>query len=148
MQSSIIFSLLFLISTSHTIDFTNNEGSLTQDIDASDLAAGHDNLACSGWRYGRQMSQASCLNAWQKMPRSSLARRYGNSRVHGEELVDLPLRYLSDDGLCAIDVNEKWNVIATIPDITSELTLANVAKEVLDQCVSARGLGGLRIDFC
>ncbi|KAL9012869.1 MAG: hypothetical protein Q9173_002396, partial [Seirophora scorigena] len=147
MQSSIIFSILFLITTTHTIDLTNNEGSLTQDTEASDLAGGQHLVECSGWRYGRQMSQASCLNAWQKMPRSSLARRYGNSRVHGEELVELPLRYLSDDGLCAIDLNEKRNLIGTVPDVTSELILANVAKEVLDQCVSARRTGGLRIDF-
>ncbi|KAL8983205.1 MAG: hypothetical protein Q9177_005040 [Variospora cf. flavescens] len=138
---------MFLISISHGLDLPETGGSLTQFTDEIDLEVGFSTVICNGMIYGTELSHASCVQAWQKMPRTNINRRYGNSRVHGQNLVQLPLRYLSDDGLCAVDVNLKRNAVGSVGDITTELTLVTMAKEVLDQCVAASRVGGQRVNF-
>ena len=49
----------------------------------------------------------SCTNAWEKIPQDSETYTYGLRAdiAAGANLdVGLPVRYLSDDGLCAIDI--------------------------------------------
>ena len=60
-------------------------------------------------RYGKDVSVASCRNALQKIPRSSeshpFARRFGRGRKKEpapSDQMTTPIRYLSDDGICAI----------------------------------------------
>lgn len=55
--------------------------------------------------HGEDMSVASCNNAWQKIHRSSHSHRFIPRRdVHDASPNDMivPIRYLSDDGNCAI----------------------------------------------
>ena len=56
-------------------------------------------------RYGEDMSVASCRNALQKIPRSSELHRFTRGRRKqeaGSDQILTPIRYLSDDGICAI----------------------------------------------
>ena len=55
--------------------------------------------------YGKDLSVASCHNAWQKIQRSSNPQQFisteRSSRASPHDVV-VPIRYLSDDGICAI----------------------------------------------
>lgn len=55
--------------------------------------------------HGEEMNVASCTNAWQKIHRSSHSHRFLSRRdAHDASPNDMivPIRYLSDDGNCAI----------------------------------------------
>ena len=55
--------------------------------------------------HGEEMNVASCNNAWQKIHRSSHSHRFISRRdAHNASPNDMvvPIRYLSDDGNCAI----------------------------------------------
>ena len=53
-------------------------------------------------RYGKDMSVASCRSALQKIPRSSESHRFARRRKKESDQMTTPIRYLSDDGICAI----------------------------------------------
>ena len=60
--------------------------------------------------YGTGLTMTSCTNAWEKIPQDSETCTYGLRAdiAAGAHLdVGLPVRYLSDDGLCAIDIYDK-----------------------------------------
>ena len=63
---------------------------------------------CDHWSYGSDLQHTSCQNAWQKIGRSKteITFRIRNGIFSDDEL--LPFRYLSDDGLCAIDLNFQY----------------------------------------
>ena len=70
----------------------------------SNLSAGWQ-IFCSGDFYGNHMNAASCRNAWQKIDSSPQTYRFiPPSRRSSERLeaVAVPIRYLNDDGICAI----------------------------------------------
>ena len=57
-------------------------------------------------RHGEGLSVVSCRNAWQKIPRTLnvqwfIPRNRKHSRVSSDDVL-MPIRYLSDDGICAI----------------------------------------------
>ena len=64
----------------------------------------HHGVRCMK-NYGEDLSVASCHNAWQKIQRSSNSQRFisteRSSSASPHDVV-LPVRYLSDDGICAI----------------------------------------------
>ena len=66
-----------------------------------------DGLLCSK-RYGENIPVDSCHNALRKIPLNVHPRtyihRHKGFRPTSPRFVPLPIRYLSDDGLCAIDV--------------------------------------------
>ncbi|CAF9934758.1 MAG: hypothetical protein HETSPECPRED_009346 [Heterodermia speciosa] len=77
------------------------------------------------------------------MPRSPSQHRL-YSRLSGRQarapyLSKLPLRYLSDDGLCAIDVKLPQG---SKGDTTSDRAIAGAARSVLFECVEDHGWGG------
>ena len=51
----------------------------------------------------------------------------------------VPIRYLSDDGLCAIDVELAKR---SKGDTTSDADIVEIAESILHQCVEAHGEGG------
>lgn len=56
-------------------------------------------------RYGEDLSVASCRHALQKILRSSESHRFTRGRKKPQASSDqtpTPIRYLSDDGICAI----------------------------------------------
>ena len=58
---------------------------------------------------------------------------------------ELPTRYLSDDGLCAIDVHMSR---FTQGDISSDHEIAMAAQSILMKCVLEFGLGGRGMVQC
>ncbi|KAM0796877.1 hypothetical protein BDR22DRAFT_975776 [Usnea florida] len=64
---------------------------------------------CDGTRYGRGLNLDSCLNAWRRMDDTTVSKSYGERDSDDPGSTDwdanLPLRILSYDGRCAIDVS-------------------------------------------
>ena len=84
------------------------------------------------------MSEASCTNAWQKIDRSTTTHAFRpRGRGDREDFVT-PIRYLSDDGICAIDVQ----LDTGRGDSSSSFVISWYAKMILDECVIRLGKGG------
>ncbi|CAO1596820.1 hypothetical protein XANCAGTX0491_000650 [Xanthoria calcicola] len=115
------------------------------------LTAGPGEPTCSSRMYGGNLKPASCKNAWDKIERSSVPRRSGVHSAPDRQSFDylLPQRYLSDDGLCAIDVAIPQAQIAAGRrwDVATGLQLSNSARAVLESCVTD-GRGGVVGSFC
>ncbi len=91
-----------------------------------------DEPRCLGARYGYDLPRSSCLDAWRSIPTDDEQHTFG-SRSGGTFEYQLPYRFPSRDGLCAIDVidtrgGEVW-------DYSSWAGVSKRAKELLDYCV-------------
>jgi hypothetical protein len=89
---------------------------------------------CQGRDYGRNLNVASCLNALAGIPSDDIVRTYA-PRTRGIYGVPLPHRWLSDDGLCAIDVDRSKT---GFEDRASGTDIYNAAKLLVKQCVTER----------
>lgn len=100
-------------------------------------------LRCNDQRFGRGLDKRSCWNAWDKMPRSSdqhnLYPRLSGRHTSVPTLSKLPIRYLSDDGLCAIDVRL---LVGSNGNTTTDRVIAGAARSVLFECLETHGWGG------
>lgn len=87
--------------------------------------------------------EGSCNNALNKIGTSEIPKVFyarSRSRDPGIPLMSrLPTRYLSDDGLCAIDLKFPAGVS---DDTSSEMYMTTAAREVIKDCVRSRGQGG------
>ena len=158
MQLNLISCFLFLITISNGARLPLSQ-SLTANSTGDDEAYLEfvsaripNRQSCSGLYFGAGLQSASCFQAWQQMPRSNFVQSYGGRPPRGERQlkdVELPLRYLSDDGLCAIDVNQKRHLVGREGDWTTDAVISDNAKLVLDHCVGqgAQGVGGMIKDF-
>ena len=97
--------------------------------------------------YGTGLNLDSCKNAWEKIPLDSEPYIYGvrpdiAAGAHFD--VGLPLRFLSEDGLCAIDIRatREAEPQLALGDSAKNIEVSEAAKVVLDQCVSIRHQGG------
>lgn len=108
----------------------------TLNLTASRLAI----VNCNGQGFGRDLSKDSCKNAWDKMPRSNnphgLFPRPRSSNI--PTMWRTPIHYLSDDGLCAIDVKL---VTGSQRDTVTDRNIAGIAETILSTCVESQGLG-------
>lgn len=92
------------------------------------------------------MKEDSCRNALDKMDLSSTkVEMFVPRRVGGvTDRVGLPLRYLSDDGICAIDV---FFYRRSEGDVTTLAVFSDRAKTTLDKCVISLEKGGSMTHF-
>ena len=96
---------------------------------------------CSSYHYGHDLNLESCENAWEKISKSRVPQKY-RKRPHGTAKpikpldMALPVRYLSDDGICAIDIISK-RVHGRDPptDVATALQISGYAGLILDKCV-------------
>ena len=65
---------------------------------------GAPQYSCNGALYGRNLNLASCNQVWRLMSEDMAMETYGQ-RGEGKWRQTLPFRYLSKDGLCAIDIS-------------------------------------------
>lgn len=98
--------------------------------------------------YGLELNVNSCKNAWEKMPLDSEVQLYGiRERIAAGAYfgVGLPVRFLSEDGLCAIDIRVKAGSegqLANSGDSARNVDVSKAAKDVFDDCVSTKRIGG------
>ena len=84
------------------------------------------------------MSEASCTNAWEKIDRSTTTHVFRPRGRGPQEDFVTPIRYLSDDGICAIDVQ----LASEREDSSSSFVISWYAKMIVDACVTGLGKGG------
>ena len=134
--------------TTHPIQLTNSSD--VPSTNGSHLPLNGTRLKCTPGYYGTDLDWNSCEAAWDKMPRSRAAKTYVSRNLRNPitSAIRLPLRYLSDDGACAIDVDQKRTASRHISDITTPNTLANRAADVIVGCVHSRRWGGYVQNFC
>ena len=100
---------------------------------------------CIKEAYGEDIKEHSCWNAWTRIVRSKEPIRYGRRQMGASSDFDylLPIRYLSDDGFCAIDIaHQKWRADQPYGwDISDSLTISDKAKSIIERCASF-GIGG------
>ena len=97
--------------------------------------------------YGTELNLDSCKSAWEKIPLDNEPCIYGMrpdiaAGAHFD--VGLPFRFLSEDGLCAIDIRatRESETLLALGDPAKNIEVSEAAKLVLDQCVSIRHQGG------
>lgn len=93
--------------------------------------------------FGRDLSIESCLNAWGKIDPSAHSQTY-RPRPRpplrpAPGTLTLPVRYLSDDGLCSIDLQ---NTIGMTGDFVSGLLISQQARSIIYECVQDKRRGG------
>ena len=93
-----------------------------------------------------QVKVASCENALDKIGLSSVPQNFHSqgSSIPGSLMRKLPLRWLSDDGICAIQVQPAKGFVG---DISTDGEISANAQWILDLCVRQKQRGGLLMDF-
>lgn len=118
--------------------------SLVNGTSSNSTNLGARRVFCHASLYGAKLDSTSCRNAWEKMPRSRKEEVF-KPRRQGVLYDDatLPIRYLSDDGGCAIDVRFTITRDEQYQRITSNfLTISELAKDLLARCVYTSRSGG------
>ncbi|KAF6231455.1 hypothetical protein HO173_010416 [Letharia columbiana] len=116
-------------STSSTLDLLNLSSS-ANNLQLVNTTA-NENIKCDGKYWGYHLNKASCEEAWNQMPTDNQFVSFGARRMgHFER--PLPYRYLSDDGLCAIDID---HMIKVVLDTATNHEISAAAKSILDKCV-------------
>lgn len=108
-------------------------------------------LKCDGSKFGYDLNKTSCIDAWASIPIDDEIVTYG-VRYQGQFEALLPIRYLSPNGQCAIDITQKQNVIS---DRARNVDISAAANVLLENCVirttsrAKRSIGGTLagIDF-
>ncbi|CAF9934193.1 hypothetical protein IMSHALPRED_009622 [Imshaugia aleurites] len=113
----------------------------------SNASAPTPKIGCSAERYGRNLRYASCLDAYNRMDDTDEPKTYGERDPEESGMVaatwdaNLPLRVLSRDALCAIDISHS----PSFPfDTIAPSLLKSYARSLLAVCVSGSpALGGV-----
>ena len=92
--------------------------------------------SCIGRTYGFDLGFDSCINAWGKMPRTLEPIAYGDRSLH--LAASVPVRYQSDDGLCAIDLRARHGDVATRGDVARGVDVSDAAHVVIEKCIKNR----------
>ncbi|KAL8671952.1 MAG: hypothetical protein Q9168_003578 [Polycauliona sp. 1 TL-2023] len=95
---------------------------------------------CNGRLYGRNLKLSSCMQLYHAMSSYTAPQVFGE-RGTGYYDAPLPFRYLSHDGLCAIDLAHSAGVLS---DTVSPVDLKVAARLLISVCVGqAPNEGGL-----
>lgn len=115
---------------------------------AASLDATRRQIVCKPTEYGKDLDVDSCEDALSKMPSSSESQTYAPRTRKTPGGVGLPVRYLSDNGKCAIDLDQRRSSEAIAIDITTADTIREYTERLLDNCVSGpEKTGGTVTDF-
>ena len=106
------------------------------------LSSAFRNLTAGGTvcmsRLGTGLSEVSCQNAWLKIDRHSSLPESFRQRPTSSN-TPLPFRYLSDDGICAIDIVSSDG---TSGDVSTGMEIAQQVNLLIDHCVRKKHKGG------
>ncbi|KAL8784957.1 MAG: hypothetical protein Q9195_008823 [Heterodermia aff. obscurata] len=101
---------------------------------------GNDRKISCGQQYGRNLNIASCLQVYRAMSRSPDPKTFGE-RGTGTYDAPLPFRYLSHDGLCALDVS---HLAGLEFDTIAPSDLKEAAESLIVICVFGKpNIGGV-----
>ena len=136
------------------IQLTNSTPAVTGPFEAASYnfttgPASRPTIRCSRVDYGSNLNVHSCRNVLDKMGNSNEMKSYGPRylRKHSEFQVTLPIRYLSDDGRCAVDVNFIGSGSHNNGDVSSEFAIKTAAEEIMIRCVVGKA-GGIGREIC
>jgi hypothetical protein len=105
----------------------------------STLTAGH--ISCNGQQYGRNLNLQSCLQVHHAMSALPKPKTFGQRGTGFTYDAPLPFRYLSHDGLCAIDIS---HVAGVDFDTVAPIDLKQAAESLIAICVSGQpSIGGI-----
>lgn len=106
-------------------------------FNTSALTAGQ--LSC-GQQYGRNLNVRSCIQVYHAMTEEPRPRTFGK-RGTGEYDAPLPFRYLSHDGLCAVDISHARGVTF---DTIAPVELKEAVAVLIQICVNVHpSTGGI-----
>ena len=111
-----------------------NVSSPSRPTPSSNTSLGVPDISCNGTTYGKNLNVGSCLQALGKMPTGSRSVVFGQ-RGRGDWEANLPLRVLSTNGVCAIDVSHRAGAIF---DSISPSELKESARILIDVCVRGK----------
>ncbi|KAL8822339.1 MAG: hypothetical protein Q9191_006925 [Dirinaria sp. TL-2023a] len=95
------------------------------------FAVSDPKYSCNGAIYGRNLNLASCYQVWRIMSSDGAMETYGQ-RGSGNWRAKLPFRYVSSDGLCAIDISHSTRATH---DQMRPGDLKNIVRVLIDVCV-------------
>ena len=128
--SSARFSQYIAISSTAATQHGNTTLALPPPISSVTNPAGY--VECYGSRFGIDLSKQSCVDALGSLPVDITLRTFGQ-RDKGPFDILLPRRYLSADGLCAIDIsNAKRHPFG---DSATSAEIQAGAHRLVNQCV-------------
>ena len=106
----------------------------------STLTTGNEKKISCGQQYGRNLNLASCLQVYHAMSSSPDPKTFGE-RGTGMYDAPLPFRYLSHDGLCAIDLS---HVAGLEFDTIAPSDLRDAAESIIVVCIFGQpNIGGI-----
>ncbi|CAF9912602.1 MAG: hypothetical protein HETSPECPRED_000984 [Heterodermia speciosa] len=106
----------------------------------STLTTGNAKQISCGQRFGRNLNIASCLQVYHAMSSSPDPKTFGE-RGTGTYDAPLPFRYLSHDGLCAIDVS---HIVGLEFDTIAPSDLKEAAESIIVVCIFGQpNIGGI-----
>lgn len=98
-------------------------------------------ISCNGQHYGRNLNLQSCLQVYNVMSALPKPKTFGQRGTGSTYDAPLPFRYLSHDGLCAIDIS---HVAGVDFDTVAPIDLKQAAESLIAICVSGQpSIGGM-----
>ena len=138
-------SALILPQLPSTLPLLNDTSNLTIPLtqNGSNYQLGVIRYQCQAARFGSNLNTESCWEAFGKMPAGPSMEDMHTYAPRDSQLrsdVKLPLRYLSDDGECAIDIGYNGPNQAPSVDETSDAVLEYNVGRLMTECVK-NGVG-------
>lgn len=90
-------------------------------------------ITCDGRSYGRNLNLQSCIQVYTAMSSELSPKTFGKRGTGDLWDAPLPFRYLSHDGLCAVDVGIRAD---TVSDTVAPLDLKEAAQVLIGVCVA------------
>ena len=135
---SVFVSFTSAFSLPPSLSLTQTHTTNIPELTSSNLT--DDGIFCTA-AYGSGLLEGSCRNAWDKIDRSStIDERFVPRSKVTTDTVPLPIRYLSDDGICAIDLSHRGPFSG--PDSSTRRTISDLARGIIKKCVRKFGKGG------
>ncbi|KAL8654741.1 MAG: hypothetical protein Q9210_001324 [Variospora velana] len=114
----------------------------------SSPVSGYRNIGilCNGSQYRTGLKPLSCQDAVNQIPRDSKRLRFvaPEQRGRGHYDVTLPIRFISYDGLCTVDIVTKDGVTS---DTTSYYDLLRASISLEHTCVGKNQVGGIAMNI-
>ena len=94
-----------------------------------------DHISCLPRVYGVNPNKESCINAWEKIPRTTSEEMYTSRTRATSASISIPIRFQSDDGRCVIDIRSKRRDTLVIEDITRGIDISDAAGNIIVKCM-------------